>query len=273
MYPFVKWAGGKRQMLNTLKQNLPLSYNKYYEPFIGGGALLLETQPEQAIINDINAELIHVYRIIQSYPTELVTYIQKLDAQHCDTSVYLKNRTRYNQKISLKEYDVELAALFIWINKHCFNGLYRVNQKGEFNVPYNNAGNIQTIDKDNIINISNYLQSVQICNKDFEQIFDDVVAEDFVFFDSPYDDSFTGYSKNGFSEQDHIRLANLFQNLTNLGCYCLLTNHNTPLINNLYKDFYLKEIDVRRSINRDGKNRYGKEVIITNYLPKGDITC
>ena len=265
MQPFIKWVGGKRQLLDKIKESLPDSYNHYYEPFIGGGAVLFGIAPENATINDINTELIHTYKTIKQYPYELLEQITKLDSENCDKNLYLQNRNRYNQKITNKEYDIELAALFIWINKHCFNGVYRVNSKGLFNVPYNGAGNIQTVHSENLLEISNYLQKVNILNQDFESIFESTQKGDFIFFDSPYDNSFTDYSKSGFDKEDHERLAELFKRLHAKGCYCMLTNHNTDLIRELYKDFFIEEINVKRFINRNGDGRQGVEIIIKNY--------
>lgn len=266
--PFVKWAGGKRQLLNEIRVRMPASYERYFEPFLGGGAVLFELQPVQAFVNDINPALINTYKIIKYSPDELIKEINELDNQEINKEYYYKVRERYNLKLLAGEYDLELAALFIFLNKHCFNGLYRVNSKGLFNVPYNGK-TTASISEENIREVSNYLQNVNIFNEDFEKICQNAKKGDFVFFDSPYAplqaNSFEDYTKEGFSQEEHIRLANLFKELTEKGCYCMLTNHNTEFIRNLYKDYNMEVVNVKRMINSDANNRVGKEIIIWNY--------
>jgi DNA adenine methylase len=168
------------------------------------------------------------------------------------------------------EYDVELAALFVFINKHCFNGLYRVNGKGLFNVPYNNSRRSSVAEK-TITETSEYLQKVNIIDGDFEVACEDAKKGDFIFIDSPYaplnPTSFESYTKEGFDIESHKRLAKLFDELTARGCYCMLTNHNTDLINELYgnKGYKIDVVSVKRMINSDASNRVGEEVIICNY--------
>lgn len=137
--PFVKWAGGKGQLLEKLKNRLPDSFKTYYEPFVGGGALLLEIKPQKAVINDINEQLINAYRQLKAEPRDVIRAVRRIEETPCDKDFYLAMRERYNEKIAKGELDAECAGLMIWINKHCFNGLYRVNRKGLFNVPYNNS--------------------------------------------------------------------------------------------------------------------------------------
>ena len=267
--PFVKWAGGKTQLLPEIIKRAPKKFNYYYEPFIGGGSVLLALQPLGATINDINKELIHVYNTIKHQPLKLVQAIYKLDSYECDCNYYLKQKDYYNKLIAEQRYNIDMAALFIFLNKHCFNGLYRVNQQGLFNVPWNKKTSGVSINIENILNISNYLQNIEIFNKDFEEVLEDCDEDDFIFIDSPYDpiceNGFIDYSKEGFTKEDHIRLAKVFKKLDERGCYCMLTNHNTSLINELYYDFNIDIVDVRRSINSNGNDRKGKEVIITNY--------
>ena len=267
--PFVKWAGGKTQLLLEIIKRVPKKFNYYYEPFIGGGSVLLALQPLGATINDINKELIHVYNTIKHQPLKLVQAVYKLDSYECDCNYYLKQKDYYNKLITEQQYNIDMAALFIFLNKHCFNGLYRVNQQGLFNVPWNKKTSGVSINIENILNISNYLQNIEIFNKDFEEVLEDCDEDDFIFIDSPYDpiceNGFIDYSKEGFTKEDHIRLAKVFKKLDERGCYCMLTNHNTSLINELYYDFNIDIVDVRRSINSNGNDRKGKEVIITNY--------
>lgn len=270
--PFVKWAGGKKQLLNKLGARMPATYGKYYEPFIGGGALFLVIQFENAVINDTNEQLLNVYRQLKSDAEAVIFAVDKLDAEPCDVDRYMTIRQAYNTKIQAYELDAECAALTIWINKHCFNGLYRVNSKGLFNVPYNNKVNGVSIDATNLRNIGLYLRTndVEIRQGDFEAACFDVQPGDFVYFDSPYvpiseTANFTDYTKDGFSLEDHKRLAALYRRLSEQGVKLMLSNHNVPLVYELYSDFTIVQVDVRRAINRDASKRSGKEVIITNY--------
>lgn len=270
--PFVKWAGGKGQLLGKLKDRVPDTFETYYEPFIGGGALLLEIKPQSAVINDINEQLINVYRQLKENPRAVVRAVRSIEENPCNKEYYLAMRERYNEKIVRGEFDAECAGLMIWINKHCFNGLYRVNAKGLFNVPYNDNPRANSIDEKNLENIGEYLSSrdVSIQCMDFEKLCDMVKANDFVYFDSPYvpvseTASFTDYTKDGFTFEDHKRLAELFKKLDRLGVKIMLSNHDVPLVHELYEGFYIETIDVRRNINSDAKKRTGKEVIVTNY--------
>ena len=272
MAPFVKWAGGKRQLLSQIKERMPEKYNHYYEPFVGGGAVVFELQPENALINDINKALINSYRQICHAPDAFLKAVNKLDEEMWEDGkkYYYNLREHYNDKLMKAEYDVELAALFVFINKHCFNGLYRVNGKGLFNVPYNNSRRV-SVDENAIWKISEYLKKITIMDGDFEPACKDAGKGDFIFIDSPYaplnPTSFESYTKEGFDIESHKRLAEFYDELTVRGCYCMLTNHNTELINALYgkKGYRIDVVSVKRMINSDASNRVGEEVIICNY--------
>ena len=269
---FVKWAGGKRQLITQIRERMPEKYNDYYEPFIGGGAVIFDLLPANALINDINKALINTYRTICNEPDAFLKEVNRLDNDMWEDGkkYYYTIREHYNDKLMRSEYDVELAALFVFINKHCFNGLYRVNGKGLFNVPYNNSRRV-SVDEDVIIATSEYLRGVTIIDGDFEQACKNAKKGDFVFIDSPYaplnPTSFESYTKEGFDIESHKRLAKLYDELTARGCYCMLTNHNTELINELYgnKDYKIDVVSVKRMINSDASNRVGEEVIICNY--------
>ncbi len=270
--PFVKWAGGKRQLIPQIKERMPEKYNNYFEPFVGGGAVTFELLPANALINDINKALINTYKQIQTGPEDFIRTIKKLDTNMWEDGkeYYYSLRERYNDKLMKAEYDVELAALFVFINKHCFNGLYRVNGKGLFNVPYNNSRH-SSIDEKTIRATAEYLKGVKIIDGDFEAACNDAKKGDFVFIDSPYaplnPTSFESYTKEGFDIKSHKRLAKYYEELTARGCYCMLTNHNTELINELYgnKGYKIDVVSVKRFINSDASNRVGEEVIICNY--------
>lgn len=270
--PFVKWAGGKRQLIPQIRERMPEKYNDYYEPFVGGGAVIFDLLPANALINDINKALINTYRTICNESDAFLKEVNRLDNDMWEDGkkYYYSIRQHYNDKLMRSEYDVELAALFVFINKHCFNGLYRVNGKGLFNVPYNNSRRV-SVDEDVIIATSEYLRGVTIIDGDFEQACKNAKKGDFVFIDSPYallnPTSFESYTKEGFDIESHKRLAKLYDELTARGCYCMLTNHNTELINELYgnKDYKIDVVSVKRMINSDASNRVGEEVIICNY--------
>ena len=242
------------------------------EPFVGGGAVTFEVLPASALINDINKALINTYKQIQNVPEAFLKAVNKLDEEMWEDGkeYYYSLREHYNDKLMKAEYDVELAALFVFINKHCFNGLYRVNGKGLFNVPYNNSRRA-SVDEKAIMETSEYLQKVNIIDGDFEAACTDAKKGDFVFIDSPYaplnPTSFESYTKEGFDIESHKRLARLFDELTARGCYCMLTNHNTDLIKELYgkKGYKIDVVSVKRMINSDASNRVGEEVIICNY--------
>lgn len=270
--PFVKWAGGKRQLLPQIRKRMPEKYNRYYEPFVGGGAVTFELLPANAIINDINRALVNTYRQIRQVPQDFLREVNKIDEAMWEDGkeYYYAMRQNYNDKLMKEEFDPKLAALFVFLNKHCFNGLYRVNGKGLFNVPYNNSRS-KSCDKDSILAISEYLKQINILEGDFQAACEQAGEGDFVFMDSPYaplnPTSFEAYTKEGFDIKSHQRLANLYDELTERGCRCMLTNHNTELINELYgnKGYKIDVVSVKRMINSDASNRKGEEVIICNY--------
>jgi len=267
--PFVKWAGGKRQLLNKINGKLPANFKTYYEPFVGGGAVLFDIQHKLSVINDINSHLISAYKNIRDNPVDLMNLSDDFDSVKLNDKIYREFRDKYNSHIKEDINNLETSALFIFLNKHGFNGLFRVNSKGLFNVPWNKKEYVASYNKDNIIKISNFLQPVKITNLDFKDAIKNAQENDFVFFDSPYaplnPTSFTAYDKTGFKLEDHERLAELFKTLDSRGVYCMLTNHNTELIQSLYMEYKIEEVNVRRSINSDSTKRRGKELIITNY--------
>lgn len=270
--PFVKWAGGKRQLLPQIRERMPKKYNRYYEPFVGGGAVTFELLPTNAVINDINRPLVNTYKQIRETPQDFLGEVNKIDEAMWEDGkeYYYAMRQNYNDKLMKEEFDPELAALFVFLNKHCFNGLYRVNGKGLFNVPYNNSRR-KSCDKDSILAIAEYLKQIDILEGDFEVACEQAREGDFVFIDSPYaplnPTSFEAYTKEGFDVESHKRLAKLYDNLTERGCRCMLTNHNTEMINELYGDkgYKIDVVSVKRMINSDASNRKGEEVIIYNY--------
>ncbi len=272
MSPVLKWAGGKTQLLENIINNMPKEYNRYYEPFVGGGAVFLAVSPKEAVLNDINVQLINLYQQLRSNHTEMLKELEELDSQECNKDFYYEVRNKYNKKIEKNELDAECASLMVWLNKHCFNGLYRVNGKGLFNVPYNNRVGGKSADDNNVIAISNYLNenNIKITCMDFEKVCESVCEGDFVYFDSPYipeseTADFTDYTKEGFSLDDHKRLAELFKKLDASGAKLMLSNNDVPLVHSLYNGFNIRSLDVKRMINRNASKRRGKEVLVTNY--------
>lgn len=269
LQPFVKWAGGKRQLLPEILKRMPENFNGYYEPFIGGGALLFELKPERATINDINPHLIYTYNTIKDNAEELIKILEKWDKSETTKEKYYQVRDIYNKKILKEDFDIEMAAMFIYLNKRCFNGLYRVNSKGLFNVPFNNKKKVNSFDEENILNISKYLKKVNIKEGDFEEALMSVSKSDFVFLDSPYaplnPTSFSDYAKQGFDIGSHERLAKVFKELDRKGCYIMLTNHDTKLIRDLYKDYNMENVKAKRMINSDSTKRFATELIVRNY--------
>lgn len=272
MTPVLKWAGGKTQILEPIAERIPSEYNRYFEPFLGGASVLFRFAPEQASVNDKNEQLVNLYTQLKHDAESVIAMVNEMDATPCTKEYYYETRDRYNAKIAKRDLDTECAALMIWINKHCFNGLYRVNAKGMFNVPYNNKCRGKSIDESNIRAVSEYLRQsdVTITCLDFEEACNSVLPGDFVYFDSPYvpesvTASFTDYTRDGFSASDHQRLANLFKRLDGIGAKVMLSNNDVPSVRSWYDGYNIHSLDVKRLINKDASKRTGKEVIITNY--------
>lgn len=271
--PFVKWAGGKRQIIDKLKKYMPKKFNTYYEPFVGGGAVLFELAPKKAVINDWNEELMNVYRVMSDYDKyqKMCALLNKYERENSKEFYYELRDKDKNKKSFARMSDYARAARTIYLNKTCFNGLYRVNSKNEFNVPYNGKDNINTYDGENLIAIHMYLtmNDIKIMNTDFEEAVETAEKGDFVYFDPPYDsinNSFTSYTDTGFGKEEQERLADIFKELDKKGVYVMLSNCNTPFIQNLYKDYHIHIIEAKRSINAKGNKRGNvEEVIITNY--------
>lgn len=272
--PFVKWAGGKRQILDKLKKYIPTKFDTYYEPFVGGGALLFDLAPKKAVVNDSNAELMNVYNVLCDYSkySKMCKLLNKYEANHSE-EFYYEIRNMDKEKNFKRLSDYKKAARTLYLNKSCFNGLYRVNKKGEFNVPFNKNKKVNTYDGENLLTIHYFLTSndIKIQCLDFEESVKTAKKGDFVYFDPPYDSdtsTFNSYTEEGFGKEEQIRLASTFKELSDRGVYVMLSNHNTILINELYKDFNIHIIEAKRSINSKGSKRGNvEEVIITNYEP------
>lgn len=270
--PFVKWAGGKRQIIDKLKQYVPTNYNCYYEPFIGGGALFFELSPKKAVINDSNQELMNVYKVLCDHEkyTKMCKVLNNYEANHSEEQYYeIRNKDKEKSFARLSDY--KKAARTLYLNKSCFNGLYRVNSKGQFNVPFNKNKKVNTYDGENLLTIHMHLNmnDITIENVDFEESVKTAKKGDFVYFDPPYDsdtNTFNSYTEEGFGKDEQRRLAKVFKELDSRGVYVMLSNHNTTLINELYKEYNIHVIEAKRSINSKGTKRGNvEELIITNY--------
>ncbi|MGG3689052.1 DNA adenine methylase [Caldifermentibacillus hisashii] len=269
--PFLKWAGGKRQLLPEIRKYIPKRMGTYYEPFLGGGAVLFDLQPKKAVINDINSELINTYLVIKNNVDELIEDLRK----HENTSDYyykIRDLDRDKNRFS-KLSDVEKASRLIFLNKTCFNGLFRVNSQGQFNVPFGRYKNPNIVNEFVLRAVSHYLNNneVKILNGDFADAVSSAKKGDFVYFDSPYDPvsetaSFTGYTLGGFNKDEQIRLRDLFVDLDKRGCKVLLSNSATDFIKDLYKDYHIEIVSATRNINSIATKR-GKidEVLVMNY--------
>ncbi|HEM4423613.1 DNA adenine methylase [Streptococcus suis] len=272
LQPFTKWTGGKRQLLPVIKSLMPDNYNSYFEPFIGGGAVFFELIPKKAIINDFNSELINCYRQIKDNPQKLIELLTK-HQENNSKEYYLELRAVDRDNRINKMTDVERAARIMYMLRVNFNGLYRVNSKNQFNVPYGRYKNPKIVDSDLILSISQYLNknNIEILTGDFEKAVEDVGAGDFVYFDPPYiplseTSAFTSYTHEGFSYEDQVRLRDVFRKLDKKGAYVMLSNSSSPLVEELYKGFNIHKVEAIRTNGAKASSR-GKisEIIVTNY--------
>ena len=266
--PFLKWVGGKTQLLAVLEARMPVDYGRYFEPFIGGGALFFHLQPRQAILTDINDSLIQTYQVIRDQVEALIEDL----GQHRYEKEYFYQLRSADRTSSFQDWSpVQRASRLIYLNKCCFNGLYRVNSRGEFNVPFGRYKAPKFLDAENLRACQRSLHSTQLDVRHFSEIETQVKPGDFVYFDPPYaplsaTSHFTGYSQSGFSLQDQIALRDLCQRLNEREVFFMVSNSSAPLIFDLYQSFSLEEVMASRSVNSLSSKR-GKipEVIITNY--------
>lgn len=271
--PFVKWAGGKRQIMPEIKKYVPENYDTFYEPFVGGGAVFFELAPKKAVINDYNSELMNVFECIKDEVKfdKMCTELNHHEANHSEEYYYQVRNIDRDPKKYNKLADYKKAARTIYLNKACFNGLYRVNSKNEFNVPFGKKEKVNTYEGQNlgVVHCILNFNDVKLLSIDFEEAVKDAKKGDFVYLDPPYDSdtsTFNDYTENGFNKDEQIRLAKLFKELSDRGCYVMLSNHNTILVKEMYSDYNVHIIEANRNINANGKKRKKvEEVIITNY--------
>jgi DNA adenine methylase len=272
--PFVKWAGGKRQLLNQLGKRVPDTIDTYYEPFVGGGALLVNLQKEEriskAVISDLNSELINLYNVVKRNPDKLIDALSAKEFENSkDAFRNLKNE--FNTLTGLSGNNIRRAALLIYLNKHGYNGLWRVNSKGKFNVPFGRYAKRSMPTDHSILKFSSMLKNVKILNQDFEQAVKPAKKGDFVYFDPPYHPisktaNFTDYNSNGFTFDDQKRLANVFAKLSKKGVQLMLSNSKVSEIEDLFVGCTIDTVEAKRFINCNGERRNGTwEIIVTNY--------
>ena len=260
-YPFLKWAGGKSQLLPELRKLYPSKFRNYYEPFLGGGAVFFDLMPKNYLISDSNPELINVYKVIATKHIELINKLS-----------FMENTEDYFYKIRELRFEdldkIEAAARTIYLNRTCFNGLYRVNKSGHFNVPYGKYKNPNFIQKERLSVASKLLKANSIRCMSFEALRKlDISRNDFIFFDPPYIPlegyaDFKRYTKEQFHLDSQESLAELFKSLASRGVKLILTNSNTDVVLDLYKGFDFKLIDTKRNINSRGNKRTGQDLIV-----------
>ena len=260
--PILKWAGGKTQMLGDLLPKVPSSYGRYIEPFLGGGAMSFALQPEQAVIADSNPELINLYRQVANHVDDVVCQLKKYE-----NTQEMFYAVRGQDWTMLPE--AEAAARTIFLNKTCFNGLYRVNKKGRFNVPFGKYKNPKICDEEGLKAASAALKKAEIVCGDYLLVLEHYAQPgDFVFLDPPYlpiseYSDFKRYTKEQFYEEDHVELAKMVKTLHERGCHVILTNSNHPLVHELYAPFTIDVIQTKRHISCNGSTRKGEDVIVT----------
>jgi len=272
--PFLKWAGGKGHLLSRLLAAVPSEAISYYEPFLGGGALffaLSSRRPNfRAFLSDTNADLVRTYNIVKNEPQELIDHLSWYD------HLYHEARDKIGFYYTMREWkpitDVESTARFIFLNKTCYNGLYRVNKKGEFNVPFGRNKRPKIFDEGNILAVSKILAQTKASIRalDYRKATENCGKGDVVYLDPPYDptsktSAFTDYTTSGFAKDDQEALAEHFATLTERGCAVLLSNSDTPMVRRLYRGFRMKSFTVARPISCIGKRRNGfRELVVFN---------
>ena len=271
--PFIKWAGGKGQILPHIQRMLPEKAGRYFEPFLGGGAVFFRLWSlgliKKSFLCDANQHLITTYNVVRDNPDVLAIRLDQLKAVHSKEHFY-QARDRFNHEEAMS--DVERAALLIYMNKTCFNGLFRVNSKGHFNVPIGSYVNPRIFDHEQLLACSAALKNASLAYGDFQTVLKKVKTGDFVYFDPPYvpltsTANFTAYAQDDFTFQDQIRLADAYRNLSARGARLLLSNHATPELLELYKGFDLTIVPARRMINTKASRRTRPvdEVLVRNF--------
>ena len=270
---FLKWAGGKLQLIEQFENLFPPDFCNYYEPFIGSGAVFFylksKSKPNKVILSDTNEELINCFAVVRDKPSELIEVLLNHRKRH-SKQYYYEMRDLESERLD----SVSRAARMIYLNKTCFNGLYRVNSKGEFNVPFGDYKNPSIFNRNTLYRASHMLQDAALRVMTFDKVLDFAGKDDFVYFDPPYiplskTSSFTRYSKSEFSIKEQNQLSEVFRALDSMGCFVMLSNSDHSLIRELYRDYDKNIVVVRakRKINSVGSKRGAiNEIVVTNYL-------
>ncbi|MFI5307420.1 MAG: DNA adenine methylase [Polyangiales bacterium] len=268
--PFLKWAGGKARLLAQLRPLLPpgVELMRHVEPFVGGGAMFFALRPERALLCDVNPRLLATYEAVRDQPQPVIERLEALAAEH-DERAYYRVRERYNRARKLSA--PERAAMFIYLNKTCFNGLHRVNRRGEFNVPAGRYARPSIFNRETVFSASAQLRLAELRCASFEHLLSSARPGDFIYFDPPYEplsssSSFTAYAQNGFDRTDQLKLRDVFAALDRRGCKLMLSNSNAPFIADLYRDFRLDHVSAARAINSNAERRGAvAELVVRNY--------
>lgn len=257
--PFLKWVGGKRSILPELLNRMPRKYNSYHEPFVGGGALFFAIQPKEAFISDINTHLTTTYQIVRDNVDELIQHLELHKREHCK-DYFLEAR----KNLSTESDPVKIAGLFIYLNKTCFNGLYRVNKSGAFNVSMGAYKSPKILDIENLRKVSSALQGVGISTHGYE--YTKIRMNDFYYLDHPYHKTYSGYDGSGFIEKNHIELASFCKTIDESGGFFMLSNSDTPFVRDLYREYFIDLVSASSLVSCNARQR-GKreELIIRNY--------
>jgi len=269
--PFLQWVGGKREMIPQYAKYFPKNYKNYYEPFLGGGAMFFELEPQNAFLNDNNPELIKTYEGVRDNPYKVISLLRELKSHH-SSELYMKIRSFDRECNIFEELEpYEIAARMIYLNQTCFNGVYRVNQKGQFNVPIGSSLDRLICDEATIQKASAVLKKAKIESRDFFDSLSNTQRGDFVYLDPPYFpisdySDFTRYTKEKFYKEDQERLRDKIDELSKKGVYVMLSNSNCEFIKDLYKNYKIIEVQSSRSLNCK-KEKRGKvsELLVINY--------
>ncbi|PIR89638.1 MAG: hypothetical protein COU07_01760 [Candidatus Harrisonbacteria bacterium CG10_big_fil_rev_8_21_14_0_10_40_38] len=272
--PFLKWVGGKSQLLPQLRDFYPRTFKRYFEPFLGGGAVFFDVKPKEAFLNDINTTLITAYKHVQKKPDDLVNLLRRLQdkydrqSEEGRSALYYEIRSKYND---LSEGDLNKTAYLIFLNKTGYNGLYRESSSGGFNVPFGKYKNPAILDESNLLAVSNTLKGVSLNALSFEKAVAESRRGDFVYFDPPYyplngTAKFTNYHEKDFLEEEQVKLRDIFAELDRRGCFVMMSNSYTDFIGKLYRGFNKHTVLANRAVNckAEGRGKV-KEYVITNY--------
>lgn len=270
--PIIKWVGGKTKLLSNIIKNLPEEFNNYFEPFTGGASVAIEIvkrnrlHPKKYTVSDVNKSLINCYTVVCSNFEELVVELRK-DVYQNALDKYIQNRDRFNAIKNENTSEVERAALFIYLNKCGFNGMYRENLSGKYNIPFGKMNNPTICDIDTLTNFKNMMQNVNIVCCEYQDVFDEIQENDFVYLDPPYHDTFTDYHSSTFGEKEQTKLKVNLDNLHARGVKFMVSNSATKFIKELYSSYNVVEIETKYSVGGAGveRNKKKQEVLIKNY--------